>query len=47
VRSCERPGNPRFITAEGLADIVLFCWNLPQRVCVRDIVSMSTTSSFT
>jgi NADP-dependent 3-hydroxy acid dehydrogenase YdfG len=44
---CKRPGNPQFITAEELADIIRFCWNLPQRVCVRDIVVMPTTSSFT
>ncbi len=44
---CRRLGNPEFITAEELADIILFCWNLPQRVCVRDIVVMPTTSSFT
>jgi NADP-dependent 3-hydroxy acid dehydrogenase YdfG len=43
---CRRLGNPEFITAEELADIILFCWNLPQRVCVRDIVVMPTTSSF-
>jgi NADP-dependent 3-hydroxy acid dehydrogenase YdfG len=44
---CKRLGNPQFIAAEELADIILFCWNLPQRVCVRDIVVMPTTSSFT
>jgi NADP-dependent 3-hydroxy acid dehydrogenase YdfG len=44
---CKRLGNPEFITADELADIILFCWNLPQRVCVRDIVVMPTTSSFT
>jgi len=44
---CRRLGNPEFIAAEELADIILFCWNLPQRVCVRDIVVMPTTSTFT
>jgi NADP-dependent 3-hydroxy acid dehydrogenase YdfG len=44
---CRRLGNPEFITADELADIILFCWNLPQRICVRDIVVMPTTSSFT
>jgi NADP-dependent 3-hydroxy acid dehydrogenase YdfG len=42
-----RLGNPEFITADELADIILFCWNLPQRISVRDIVVMPTTSSFT
>jgi NADP-dependent 3-hydroxy acid dehydrogenase YdfG len=43
---CERLGNPDFISADELADIVLFCWKQPQRICVRDIVVMPTTSSF-
>jgi NADP-dependent 3-hydroxy acid dehydrogenase YdfG len=43
---CKRLGNPQFIAPEELADVILFCWNLPQRVCVRDIVVMPTTSSF-
>jgi NADP-dependent 3-hydroxy acid dehydrogenase YdfG len=43
---CERLGNPDFISAEELADIILFCWKQPQRICVRDIVVMPTTSSF-
>jgi NADP-dependent 3-hydroxy acid dehydrogenase YdfG len=43
---CEQLGNPEFISAEELADIILFCWKLPQRICVRDIVVMPTTSSF-
>jgi NADP-dependent 3-hydroxy acid dehydrogenase YdfG len=44
---CERLGNPDFISAEELADIILFCWKQPQRICIRDIVVMPTTSSFT
>ncbi len=43
---CEMLGNPEFITAEELASIILFCWNLPQRVCMRDIVVMPTSSGF-
>lgn len=43
---CKRLGNPEFITAEELAKIILFCWNLPQRICIRDLVVMPTTSSF-
>ena len=43
---CKLLGNPEFIGAEELADIILYCWKLPQRICVRDIVVMPTTSSF-
>jgi NADP-dependent 3-hydroxy acid dehydrogenase YdfG len=43
---CERLGNPDFISAEELASIILFCWNLPQRICMRDIAVMPTNSSF-
>ncbi len=43
---CKRLGNPDFISAEQLAEIVLFCWKQPQQVCIRDIVVMPTRSSF-
>ena len=43
---CERLGNPEFINPEELAEIIFLCWKLPQRICVRDIVVMPTTSSF-
>jgi NADP-dependent 3-hydroxy acid dehydrogenase YdfG len=43
---CERLGNPDFISADELADIILFCWKQPQRICIRDLVVMPTTSSF-
>jgi NADP-dependent 3-hydroxy acid dehydrogenase YdfG len=43
---CEQLGNPEFINPEELAEIILLCWKLPQRICVRDIVVMPTTSSF-
>jgi NADP-dependent 3-hydroxy acid dehydrogenase YdfG len=43
---CKMLGNPDFISAEELADIILYCWKLPQRICVRDIVVMPTSSSF-
>ncbi len=43
---CKLLGNPEFITAEELADIILYCWKLPQRICVRDLVVMPTSSSF-
>jgi NADP-dependent 3-hydroxy acid dehydrogenase YdfG len=43
---CKLLGNPEFITAEELAEIILFCWKLPQRICIRDMVVMPTTSNF-
>jgi hypothetical protein len=42
---CERLGNPDFISAYELAESILFCWKQPQRICVRDIVVMPTTSA--
>jgi len=43
---CRRLGNPDFISAEELAEIIMFCWRQPQRICIRDIVVMPTGSSF-
>jgi NADP-dependent 3-hydroxy acid dehydrogenase YdfG len=39
-------GDPDFLSAEEVADIVLFCWKLPPRICIRDIVVTPTRSSF-
>lgn len=39
-------GNPDFLSAEEVAEVILFCWKLPQRICVRDIVVTPTRSSF-
>ncbi len=41
-----RLGNPTFIAAEELAEIVLFCATRPPHVCIRDIVVMPTDSTF-
>lgn len=41
-----RLGNPSFIDAVDFADIVFYCWQLPQTICVRDLVVMPTDSSF-
>jgi NADP-dependent 3-hydroxy acid dehydrogenase YdfG len=41
-----RLGNPTFIAAEELAEIVLFCATRPPHVCIRDIVVMPTDSAF-
>ena len=43
---CERLGHPDFINASELAEIIFFCWKQPQRICVRDIVVMPTSSNF-
>lgn len=39
-------GNPDFLSAEELADIVLYCWKLPPTICIRDIVVAPTRSTF-
>ena len=39
-------GNPDFLSAEELAEIVLYCWKLPPTICVRDIVVAPTRSTF-
>ena len=39
-------GNPDFLSADDLADIVLYCWTLPAHICVRDIVVTPTRTTF-
>jgi NADP-dependent 3-hydroxy acid dehydrogenase YdfG len=39
-------GHPHYITADELAEIVLFCVSRPQHICIRDIVVMPTDSAF-
>lgn len=39
-------GNPDFMSAEELAEIVLYCWKLPPHICVRDIVVTPTRTTF-
>ena len=43
---CRILGNPDFLAAEELADIVLYCWKLPSTICIRDIVVAPTRSGF-
>ncbi|MGL5742095.1 MAG: SDR family oxidoreductase [Legionella sp.] len=45
-RYCELLGNPTFITPDELVDIILFCWQLPQHICIRDLVVMPTDCGF-
>ena len=42
----KRSGNPTLISSEALADIIYFCFRLPQKICVRDILVMPTDCSF-
>jgi NADP-dependent 3-hydroxy acid dehydrogenase YdfG len=41
-----RLGDPDFMTAEALADIVLFCWQQPPSICIRDLVVAPTRTTF-
>jgi NADP-dependent 3-hydroxy acid dehydrogenase YdfG len=39
-------GEPDFLSAEELADIVLYCWKLPSHICIRDISITPTRTTF-
>jgi NADP-dependent 3-hydroxy acid dehydrogenase YdfG len=43
---CKMLGNPDFIAPERIAEIILFCYKLPQAICIRDLVVMPTTSGY-
>ncbi|KTD18347.1 SDR family oxidoreductase [Legionella jordanis] len=43
---CELLGNPSFIMPEELAEIIMFCWRLPQRICIRDLVVMPSDCDY-
>jgi NADP-dependent 3-hydroxy acid dehydrogenase YdfG len=43
---CRALGDPDFLSAEELADVILFCWKLPKRICVRDIAVAPTRTGF-
>src|SRR5205823_3393839 len=38
--------NPDFMTAEELAEIVLFCWKQRVAICIRDLVVAPTRTTF-
>jgi NADP-dependent 3-hydroxy acid dehydrogenase YdfG len=38
--------DPDFMSAEQLAEIVLFCWKQPPSICIRDLVVAPTRTSF-
>ena len=42
----ERLGNPDFMSAEQVAETILWCWRLPPEVCVRDLEIAPTRTSF-
>jgi NADP-dependent 3-hydroxy acid dehydrogenase YdfG len=42
----EALGNPDFLSAEELADVVLYCWKLPKHICIRDIAVAPTRTTF-
>jgi NADP-dependent 3-hydroxy acid dehydrogenase YdfG len=43
---CRLTGNPDFIAPERIAEIILFCYQQPQSICIRDLVVMPTTSAY-
>jgi NADP-dependent 3-hydroxy acid dehydrogenase YdfG len=43
---CRLLGNPDFLNADELAEIVLYCWKLPPAICIRDFVVAPTRSAF-
>lgn len=43
---CRRLGNPDFMTAEELAGIILYCYQLPAHICIRDLVVAPTKTTF-
>ena len=42
----ENFGNPVFLQSEEMADIIYFCWNLPQHICIRDLVVLPTSCGY-
>lgn len=43
---CRALGDPDFLSADELAEVILYCCKLPQRICIRDIVVTPTRSTF-
>lgn len=43
---CRRLGNPDFMTADELAAILLYCYQLPAHLCIRDLVVAPTRTTF-
>jgi NADP-dependent 3-hydroxy acid dehydrogenase YdfG len=43
---CESLGNPDFMTADELAGMIYYCYQLPAHLCVRDLAVAPTRSAF-
>ncbi len=43
---CRGLGNPDFMTADELAAIILYCYQLPAHLCIRDLVVAPTRTTF-
>jgi NADP-dependent 3-hydroxy acid dehydrogenase YdfG len=43
---CQALGNPDFMTADELAGIIYYCYQLPMHLCVRDLAVAPTRSTF-
>jgi len=39
-------GNPDFMTAAELAEIIMFCYQQPAHICIRDLVVTPTRTTF-
>ena len=39
-------GNPDFMTAAELAEIIMFCYQQPAHICIRDLVAAPTRTTF-
>ena len=43
---CQALGNPDFMTADELAAIILFCYQQPAHLCIRELVVAPTRTTF-
>jgi NADP-dependent 3-hydroxy acid dehydrogenase YdfG len=43
---CQALGNPDFMTADELAQIIYYCYQLPMHLCIRDLAIAPTRSTF-
>lgn len=43
---CQALGNPDFMTADELAGIIYYCYQLPPHICIRDLTVAPTRSTF-
>jgi NADP-dependent 3-hydroxy acid dehydrogenase YdfG len=43
---CRRLGNPDFMTADELSEIIHYCYRLPAHLCVRELVVAPTRTTF-